>query len=462
MRRRARPTSAPILALALPALAAACAPSARDARAEATSSTEEPYVLAGSSAEILARLPDGEEKRRFLIDCTNCHTLDEARVTVDGRPRTAAEWRASIGKMLSFAGPETGFPILGVGREAGPTADWLVASLARPSDAPVRDVALPAGAEVREFELPEPGELPHDVAVLRDGRVLATGMFANVMWLLDPATGEWTTEPIPVAGANPRAIELAYPDPAGAPDWWVLLGNPHRVARRDGRTGAWKTWDVGVYGHSLQLDARGRAWFNSHFTKDPGLIGFVDPAADSVGRYDVPTPLDASRGGTPIPYGLRVASDGRVWGTELRGNRVVELDPATGAVRAWPMPRPVSAPRRPDFDAEGRLWIPEYAGNALTRFDPATESFTRYPLPLRDALPYVARVDRRRGRVWVGTATGDAVLAFDPATERFTVYPLPTHGALVRHIAIDEARGEVWLAYGASPGVGARVARVRP
>jgi streptogramin lyase len=55
----------------------------------------------------------------------------------------------------------------------------------------------------------------------------------------------------------------------------------------------------------------------------------------------------------------------------------------------------------------------------------------------------------------------DAVLSFEPRTRRFVVYELPTSGALVRHIAIDPRTRDVWLAYGASPGIPARVARLR-
>jgi streptogramin lyase len=322
---------------------------------------------------------------------------------------------------------------------------------------------MPTGARVDEFLLPVATELPHDVAVLDDGRVLVTGMFTHQMWLLDPTLNQWDTEAIPVASANPRAIDITpRPGVEGAFDWWVLLGGPRQLARRDGLTGAWTSYPLGVYGHSVIPDAHGRVWFNSHFTRDPGIIGYVDGATGDVVTFDIPAPSHLADGGTPVPYGLRVAPDGSVWGTELRGNRIVRLDPQSGAVRTFDMPLPVSGPRRPDFDADGRFWIPEYAGNALTRFDPDTETFERYPLPVRDALPYVVRIDRTRGRIWIGTGAADAVFMFDPRTEEFTLYPLPSSGALIRHIDINDATGEVWLAYGASPGIPARIARLTP
>jgi streptogramin lyase len=79
---------------------------------------------------------------------------------------------------------------------------------------------------------------------------------------------------------------------------------------------------------------------------------------------------------------------------------------------------------------------------------------------VRNAAPYVVRVDRQRGDLWIGTGAADAVFRFDPRTAQFTTYDLPTRGALVRHLDIDPRTGAVWAAYGASPGVPARVARI--
>ena len=130
--------------------------------------------------------------------------------------------------------------------------------------------------------------------------------------------------------------------------------------------------------------------------------------------------------GGPIPYELRIAPDGRVWMSELQGNRIVSFDPANGAFKTYDLPTPVSAPRRFDIDEQGVLWIPAYAANALVRFDPRSERFSEYALPVKDAVPYVARVDAERGLIWIGTNASDEVYAFDPRSGRFTVYPLPS------------------------------------
>jgi streptogramin lyase len=243
----------------------------------------------------------------------------------------------------------------------------------------------------------------------------------------------------------------------------VLLGGQMKLARYKPSSGAWTMWDIGVYPHSVALDRAGRAWFNGHFTRDPALIGFVSAGDSSVRTVALPAhPTLAATPGGPIPYELRVAPDGRIWMSELQGNRLIAHTPGTSAFDVFEMPLSHSGPRRFDIDAGGIVWIPAYAGNALVRLDPATREFTTHSLPVPDAVPYVVRVDGARGRIWVGTSAADAVFSFDPASRRWSEYPLPSRGALVRHLAVDPRSGDVWLAYGASPGIPARVARLSP
>jgi virginiamycin B lyase len=218
-----------------------------------------------------------------------------------------------------------------------------------------------------------------------------------------------------------------------------------------------------MYPHSLAIAPDGKVWFNGHFTRDPELIGSVDASSGEVVTYPVPSHFAMARGpGGPIPYEIRAAPDGRIWLSELQGNRLVSLDPRTGRFRTYDMPTPHSGPRRFDVDARGVLWIPAYSANMLVRLDPATGKFTEIPLPLKDALPYVARVDPRDGAIWLGTAAADVLLRYRPGARRFDSFELPSRGALVRHLAVDPNSGAVWLAYGASPGIPARIARVLP
>ena len=174
-----------------------------------------------SSSAILAQLPDGEFKRQFIIDCTNCHQMSAEYAYPAGRARTHAEWSATVTKMMSFAGASTGFPIMSPGRHADSTAAWLARHLTAP---PIREAALRSGTpmatgtSITEYLLPEARDLPHDVAVDSTGQVLVTGMMTHTMYSLDTASRTFTPIAIPQPRANPRAVEIGRTG-----DWWVLL-----------------------------------------------------------------------------------------------------------------------------------------------------------------------------------------------------------------------------------------------
>jgi virginiamycin B lyase len=409
-----------------------------------------------TTSDWLSRLPDGKTKRRFILDCAGCHPLDDAVMASAGAPRTREDWSRAVDLMLSFAGAHTGFPIMSPSRESESTAAWLVEHLIEMPPAPSPRSA-PAGWEIDEFPLPRPGDLPHDLAVAADGRVIVTGMMSNVLYALDPSSGSFEEIPLlPVPGANPRAIEIA-----GDGAWWVVLGGPTRLARRDPDSGEWRTWNVGVYTHEAAIDSAGRAWFNGHFTTEPEIVGFVSAdGADEPVTFDVPVAA-MDDGGSNIPYGLRVGPDGTIWMTELIGGRLIGLDPRSGEFRVHPLPETFSGPRRLDVAADGTVWIPEFAASRLAAFDPASGRFREYPIPIPDALPYVARVDPRNGAVWVSLSGAGAVARFDPRRESFEVLPLPTRDGIVRHLSIDPRTGDVWGAYGSFPARSPKLFRVR-
>lgn len=408
------------------------------------------------SSAWLSRLPDGEVKRKFILDCTGCHQFDEKIARPQGKPRTEAQWVEAVTRMLGYAGATTSFPIIAADRDAKATAAWLAKNL---SAGNVADVTLPrtSTADIKEFMMPVPQDLPHDLAIEPNGDVLVTGMFTHKLYRVKAGDGSVGEIPIPVTeNANPRAIDR---DSEGRV--WMVLGQPMKLAVL--ADSQWRAFDVGMYPHSLALAPDGKVWFNGHFTKDPELIGAVDPASGKVATHPVPPhPTLAKVAGGPIPYEIRAAPDGRIWLSELGGNRLVSFTPGTGKFQTFTLPTTHSGPRRFDVDSKGILWIPAYSANLLVRLDPASGKFTEIRLPIADANPYVVRTDPRDGKLWIGTAAADALLRYDPGSKQFDVYDLPTRGALVRHLAIDPKNGAVWLAYGASPGIPARIAQVIP
>ena len=414
------------------------------------------------SASWLGLLPDGDTKRKFILDCTGCHQFNESRALQNGAPRSASQWAADVSRMLGYAGASSNFPVIAADRNPEETGMFVYAavqrSLARLADPSSRPPALPPSpATVTEYDLPVAQDLPHDVAVDSTGQIVITGMFSHRMFVLNPTTGNVTETPIPVPNANPRAVEL---DAKG--NWWVLLGGPRQVARYELATKQWKTFPIGMYPHSVAVAPDGNSvWFNGHFTKKPIQMGRLDARTGEVQRFNAPDHPVLSDAGGPVPYEQRLAPDGTVWMSELIGNRILSLDPRSGKFSTWSLPRTNSGPRRFDIDRSGVLWIPAYSGNALVRFDPKGGQFTEFTLPVPDAVPYIARVHPRTGDIWIGTAAADAVFRFEPGTGKFSRYPVLTRGATMRHMAIDPRSGDVWIAYGASPAIHpSRIARL--
>jgi len=410
------------------------------------------------SSAWLGLLPEGEAKRKFILDCTGCHQFNESRALQNGAPRPASQWAVDVARMLGFAGAGSNFPVIAADRDPAATGAFVYPAIAKGLDRLSTAAPLDASAAIiTEYDLPVAQDLPHDVAVDSSGRILVTGMFSHRMFILDPATGRATETMIPVPNANPRAVEL---DAKG--NWWVLLGNPKQIARFDVARQEWKLFPIGMYPHSIAVTADGKsAWFNGHFTKKPIQMGRLDTETGNVQRFDAPDHPLLSDAGGPVPYEQRLAPDGTVWMSELIGNRILSLDPRTGKFATWNMPKPHSGPRRFDIDRDGILWIPAYSGNALVRFDPRSGQFTEFLLPVPDAVPYVARVHPRTGEIWIGTAAADAIFRFEPATRKWSRYPVPTRGATMRHMAIDPRSGDVWVAYGASPALHpSRIARL--
>jgi streptogramin lyase len=412
------------------------------------------------SSSILNVFPDGVEKRKLIVDCMGCHQFNQPIIYDSlGALRGEGEWAASVNKMISFCGPQTFFPILPPDRTAEPTAKWVARyltaqRLAEHVDTPPGRNSAPV--TITEYDLPVQQDFPHDLMIDPEGNIVVTGMFSAEMYVLDPDNGEFTTRKIPMEFANPRALDI---DANG--DWWIALGMPRKIAHYSQAADEWRFHDIGVYPHSVMLDGKGNIWFNGHFSKDPELIGSLAFSDKTVATFEVPPGVMTAEEGGPIPYGLRVAPDGVVWGTELAGNRLIKFETEDGTFTVYEMPESHSGPRRLDVGPDGMVWIPEFATGKLARFDPKTETFVEHGFPTPNSLPYCARVDQTSGIVWISQAANDAIARFDPKTETFSEYRLPSKIAFIRHLDVDPGSGEVWGAYSQSPGVHPRIVRLR-
>jgi streptogramin lyase len=145
-------------------------------------------------------------------------------------------------------------------------------------------------------------------------------------------------------------------------------------------------------------------------------------------EYGLPRP-------TIMPHDAIVDEHGSVWYSDFGDQDLGKLDPETGKVTQWPVPKP--KPDYPDgmLDIEeakdGTIWLGMMFQGGLARFDPKTEKFRIYTAPVvinDDGTP--KRRERQRevtlrydvdGKVW-STEDGGEIARFDVNTgeyERF-------------------------------------------
>jgi streptogramin lyase len=95
-------------------------------------------------------------------------------------------------------------------------------------------------------------------------------------------------------------------------------------------------------------------------------------------EYGLPRP-------TIMPHDAIVDEHGSVWYSDFGDQDLGKLDPETGKVTQWPVPKP-----KPDFPdgmldieeaKDGTIWLGMMSQGGLARFDPKTEKFRIYKAP---------------------------------------------------------------------------------
>ncbi|HEY7774973.1 MAG TPA: lyase, partial [Kineobactrum sp.] len=253
----------------------------------------------------------------------------------------------------------------------------------------------------------------------KDGAIFITPSMQQALLEFDPVTKAFTIHDMP-RGYYPHTIRTDDQDRV-----WFTLALSNQVAMFDRSTRAFTVYD---------LPARSiREWL---ILKALPLLFWLDPET-----RPQPSP-DREGTGLPMPYGIDVAPDGRVWVARLYANDLAVIDPKTDTVTMVDFP--YEGPRRLRADADGNLWIVAFQDSLLVKYDPASRTYTDYPLPVVNEIPYALNVDRDRGMVWVNGNQSDTLLSFEIESEQWQVYPMPRQRFFTRDVEISEADGAVY------------------
>jgi virginiamycin B lyase len=168
-----------------------------------------------------------------------------------------------------------------------------------------------------------------------------------------------------------------------------------------------------------------------------GKLGILDPASGKV--------EEIALGARSAPHGVIVGPDGAPWITDSGQNAIVRVDPATRAVRVWPLPADVGYANlnTATFDRKGRLWFTGQSGN-YGRLNPATGEVRVWPSP-RGRGPYGVTTTPG-GDVYYASLAGNHLARIDTETgEAFVIEPVtPNQGA---RRAWSDSRGRIWVSY---------------
>jgi virginiamycin B lyase len=195
---------------------------------------------------------------------------------------------------------------------------------------------------------------------------------------------------------------------------------------------------VAAGGHPHDVAASPRAGGPVYYTAQAsGRLGVLDPAS---GRYE-----EIDLGERSAPHGVVVAPDGSVWVTDGGQNAILRVDPATHAIRRFPLPdaAPNANLNTPTLDRRGRVWFTGQSGY-YGRVDPASGKVEVWRAP-RGVGPY-GITTTPSGDIYYASLAGNHIARIDVETGAATVIEPPTRDQGARRVWSD-SKGNVWVSY---------------
>jgi virginiamycin B lyase len=428
-----------------------------------------------TNAEWLISMPGTDEQKRFLLNCTGCHTLERImRSTHDADEFMQVFQRMSLYypgstplKPQRLAGAasrdvERG----GGGRKA---AEWLASvnlSQEPTWTFPLKTQPRLTGKSTRviitEYDLPNRLIQPHDVVLDRAGNVWYSDFGQMYLGKMDPKTGKVTQYPIPVVkpGWPEGTLDLEF-DTDDNP--WIGVMYQSAIAKFDKKTEKFQMWttpkewdtDGGQLGHiaieGTPVDHK--VWIKNSDGSNIYRLDLISNKMENLGNFK-----DPQTGKRIGPYGIHSDAQNNVYLLDFAAGNIVKIDAKTKNTTVYRTPTPDSRPRRGRVDREGRLWFAEYQGNAIGMFDPETERMTEWKVPTAWSAPYDVVADRN-GEAWTGSMLTDRVARLDIKSGQYTEYMLP-RPTNIRRVYVDDSKnpGTLWI----GSNHGASIVKVEP
>ncbi len=433
-----------------------------------------------TQAEHAATMPEGPAKEVVLTKCVLCHSLDGAVDTRTLRIEASRQqWEEVMGVHKYYM--EDRAETLSYD-EVDMIVDYMTEHFSRgtprtgsreesPPPDPNRHLptTLLTGAESRyvvmEYSLPLDG-FPHDISVDQEGIAWFSEHGRNDFGVTEGGVPGVTREGLGSIGRfDPKALEYTRlsPPPGRFPSrfsgaavdplgviWSVDNGHNVRIISYTPTTREFREYPMPAPPRLKEFDEFGLGdgsanmntlTFQDGFVWGSGLLAGqvykLDPVSGGVITYPVPK-------GRP-PYGLAFDNNKMLWYSAEFADEIVKLDPATGERTHYNVLTPKADLRHIDTDADGNVWASAQHSDKLIRVDARTGQVTEYAPPTELSGINSVAVDTTQNLVWVAEAGADKMARFDPRTSTFTEFSMPSAGIGLKRIAVDPTNpNRVW------------------
>ena len=246
------------------------------------------------------------------------------------------------------------------------------------------------------------------------GKIWFDTMYQGALGCLDPKTGEITYYPLPPE-YNDDTVQLNFTGLRYDVDgkiWTKSVGTQH-IFRLDLVTNKWERFhptdylpdglkNAGIY--QVIADSQNNLWI-AEFTE--GHLGKIDAKTTNVTWYPIPTAHARARR-------MQIDDQDRVLVTEYRASKVALFDTKTEKFTEYKLPD-YTFPYRANFDKNGELWASTMHTDRVVRLDPKTGAGVQYLMP-SDTNMRTVFVDNSTTPVtfWVGSNHDHRLVQVEP------------------------------------------------
>ena len=423
-----------------------------------------------------------ELRGQFAIQCAMCHQQGASTTRLS---RSTEEWHKLFNMMGEYGAVMNQTLFDEAPQALNKAYDFSQLNLDSFPDKPLEKYS--SNVEITEWEVGHQTAFLHDMVVGENGMIYSVDWINDKLYGLNPSTNAISEWAVPTGDLGPGGIlgilsergrRYMHHTPTVAPHSlqmgpdgkiWITLSVGKGLASFDPKTEQFETFDHPdrvKYPHTLRFDEQGNIWYTVSMTNH---LGKFEPQNENFTIYDLPTrnftqwALARSMGlmvwasnafgfkpqavvadpeMNPVPYGIDITPDGKVWFSQFNNRRIGSIDPTTEEITM--VDTPFSGPRRMRADSQGQLWIPSYNSGSFYRYRPQDNTFKEYKVPTgKGDMVYALAIDPRDDSVWLCGTNSDSMIHFNPSNENFEVYQLPTRVSFTRELEVDE-HGNVW------------------